>query len=167
MSINTNYAKGLVQNYANNQWQIINANFEQRYGIKDSRSVWIGLEALKSFIQEVETTNQTDKTTTGIRIYFGAYSQDVPSPISATYDHLHTLLMISTYTGADGKNYDYDATTGSSDFSQLAAVSAMNHGHLCPPPFNTSGQDNMYEQGTLFMAYADGYTAPQATQQPR
>ncbi len=158
MSINTSYAKKLVQNYANNQWQIINADFTPNYDIKDSRSVWISLDDLKAFVQEIQTTNARGLTTTGVRIYFGAYSQDCPSPVSTDYDHLHALLMISTYTGADGKNYDYDAPTGSSDFAQLSTVSAMNHGHLCPPPFTSTGVDNMYDQGTLFMKYADGIT---------
>lgn len=154
MSLDTSYAKGLVENYANNQWQFINAQFAQD-GIKDSRCVWLSLTDIQNFLAEIQQQNPEGKATNGVRIYFGAYSAAAPSPVSADYNRLHALVMIPTYRGNDGKNYDYDAATGTSDFANLTTVSALNHGSLFPPPFNIAGPNNMYDQGNLFMKYAD------------
>ena len=150
-----NYARGLVTNYAQNQWEFINQAFGT--GIRDARCVWLSLDDLKAYIQQVEQPNPLGVVTTGVRIYFGAYSQAYPAPGQEDYDCLHTLLMIPTFTGNDGLNYDFDATTGSSDFQNMNTVSAMNHGTLTPPPFTEVGPNNMYRQGDLFMAYADNY----------
>lgn len=151
--MNTSYAKGLVKNYADNQWQIINQVFIQDE-IRDARCVWLTLADLKAFISEIEKPNPESKITNGIRIYFGAYSTQQPHPVHYDYDRLHTLLMIPTFLdNTTGMNTDYDAATGSSDFSTLATITALNHGNLTPPPFNSS----MYQQGDLFMDYADNH----------
>ncbi len=153
MSMNTSYAKGLVKNYADNQWTIINQVFGPDYDIKDSRSVWLSLDTLKAFIDQIQQSNPTSKTTSGIRIYFGAYSAAQPNPDN-DYDHLHTLLLMPTYLdGITGLNTDYDATTGSSDFANLSTIAVMNHGSLIPPPFDNT----MYHQGDVFMDYADNH----------
>ncbi len=153
----TAYAKGLVKNYKNNQWQIINANFAQ-YNIKDSRCVWLSIDDIQNFLTQIQQPNPAGTVATGVRIYFGAYSGEYPNPDNANYNHLHTLLMLPTHHNAtDGKDYDFDAFTGTSDFANLSTVSALNRGHLIPPPFNVAGTDNMYQQGNLFMDYADNY----------
>ncbi len=152
--MDTLYAKNLVQNYKNNQWAIINNNFTPNYNIVDARCVWFSIADLQAFIDAIQQRNEAGITATGVRIYFGAYSTDAPGAQS-DYNHLHTLMMIATHTGTDGKNYDFDAATGSSDFSSLQTITALNHGHSIPPPFSVSGPDNMYQQGNLFMDYAD------------
>lgn len=157
VSYDTAYAKGLVKNYKNNQWQIIDANFSQ-YNIKDSRCVWLSIDDIQNFLTQIQQPNPQGTVATGVRIYFGAYSGEYPNPDYTNYDHLHTLVMIPThYNATDGKNYDFDAFTGTSDFANLGTISALNHGHLIPPPSNISGTDNMYQQGNLFMDYADNY----------
>lgn len=149
----TSYAKTLVKNYANNQWQYINAAFSQ-YGIKDSRCVWLSLESLQGFINAIQTSNPLGTVPNGVRIYFGAYSSEAPNPDNP-YNHLHTVVLLPTHSSTDGKNYDYDAITGSSDFANLTSVAALNRGGLIPPPDNVSGANNMYNQGDIFMDFAD------------
>ncbi|MCD6011513.1 MAG: hypothetical protein K0Q79_1375 [Flavipsychrobacter sp.] len=152
--MNTSYAKGLVSNYKNNQWAIINSNFLPNYDIRDSRCVWFSIDELQGFLDSIKQPNAQEVNATGVRIYFGAYSTDTPGA-QANYNHLHTLLMIATHSAADGKNYDFDAATGRSDFANLQMITALNQGHLVPPPFNVDGPSNMYQQGNLFMDYAD------------
>src|ERR1035437_1745434 len=102
MNIDINYAKGLVQNYGQNQWQIINViNKAFGPGIKDSRSVWISLDDLQNFIQQIQQPNPAGVgPATGVRIYFGTYSATCPSPIQPDVNGLHTLLMIPTINDA-------------------------------------------------------------------
>lgn len=156
MNMDINYAKGLVKNYANNQWQFINQVFAKD-DIKDARCVWLNLAELKAFIAQIENAPAAGPgPATGIRVYFGAYSQVQPHP-QQNYDRLHTLLMLPTVVTNDGKNTDYDAATGSFDFSTVESITALNHGTLTPPPYTVAGNSNMYNQGNTFMAYADSF----------
>ena len=157
MNLDINYAKGLVKNYAQNQWQIINQSMPQ--GTIDSRCGWLSLVDLQNFIAEIQQQNPEGVgPATGIRIYFGTHSAQCPNPNQPNTDGLHTLLLIPTFTDpVTGLDTDFDAATGSTDFSKLITVSALNHDHLIPPPYNTSGQNNMYQQGDLFMDFADNH----------
>lgn len=152
----TSYVKALVKNYADNQWQFINAVFAKD-DIKDARSVWLDLNALQGFINAIQTPNPAGTTPNGVRIYFGAFSTDDPHPDTTDYNRLHTVIMLPTHSAADGKNYDYDAITGSSNFANLTNIAVLERGALNPPPYSTSGPNNMYTQGDLFMDYADNY----------
>jgi len=152
-----NFAKGLVQNYGQNQWKYINQVFAPE-NILDARCAWFSISDLQNFLNQIQQPNpKGTPPATGVRIYFGAYGNTVPNPDNPDYNQLHTLLIIPTTPTADGLNTDFDATTGSSDFANMSSVSALNHGSLIPPPYNIVGINNMYQQGDLFMAYADNH----------
>jgi hypothetical protein len=131
ITMDINYAKGLALNYKNVQWQTINQGC-MPVGKKDARSAWVSLSDLQSFIDQLKALNPN---TSGIRIYYGTHSAEFPNPIQPGTEGLHTLLMIPTIQSADGINHDFDAKTGSSDFSSLTTITAMNHDSLIPPPY--------------------------------
>ncbi|MCW3121403.1 MAG: hypothetical protein JWQ38_895 [Flavipsychrobacter sp.] len=132
----------------------------------DSRCVWYSLDTLKRFISEIESNTYVKcndiSGDLGIRFYYGEY----PAPDSELwgtpsmpveyepYAGMHTLMLTPTYN--DGtKNVDFDPTFAHMNgtpvpitevFTMVGPaplpstnVLMMNHGHLTPPPFPTTG----------------------------
>jgi hypothetical protein len=120
---NVNLASQLVTNYRNNHWKKIN-NYVEPFKINDgarsdtvdARSCWFDLQALKAFINSIETNtcmnnHCPDVLRLGIRIYYGEYPTDNTllqqygtgsgDPVDPLYAGMHTLLMVPTY-------YDYN-----------------------------------------------------------
>ena len=162
MNINISFAKSLVSCYGQNHWQLVNNTFGMLISnplypnVKDTRCVWFSIADLTAFLAEIQP--ETGTPATGVRIYFGEYSHDTLQDAPNTYiPGLATLLMIPTRTNALGKEEDFDVATGSSDFSALTTVTALNHGDCTPPPYRLTGVNNMYEQGNGFMRYADDH----------
>jgi hypothetical protein len=142
-----NYAKGVALNYKNDQWQYINAHFPQ--GKTDARTAWFSIADLQNFINQLLVLNPN---TSGIRIYYGAHSAEFPNPNQPGTDGMHTVLLIPTILRNDNVNHDFDAATGSSDFSQLPAITAMEHADLIPPPCNAPEYSSV---GANFMDFVD------------
>ncbi len=176
--VDGNYLKDLINNYRKNHWTTLNSHFGFPLDVVDSRSVWFDMDAVKSFIADVEA--KTDLAcekeghcakNLGIRIYFGEYDKNqLASSGHLEYTGLHTLIMVPTIqdaskTGTVEENVDFDPehmTSCSPDLinSQWQSITAlmpeitsMNHGTLIPPPDQVC-------TGAKFMHYFDGLICP-------
>lgn len=120
----------------------------------DAHSLWLSLEALKSFIADIEqgvASNPDNKLgELGIRFYYSAYPshklwnkagyEDIADlgnhPETLQYAERHTLVAIPTFAKS-GHHYDFDptnaATYNGNAPAPSSAIMALNHGSMIPP----------------------------------
>jgi hypothetical protein len=118
--VNTEHVDTVIKNYKQERW----VHNSKRLGKEDSLSVWYSVEELEEFLAKAK-----DHGGDGIRMYFGAYSQEhAPKPL---YAGRQTIVMVATKqketeTGDINKDIYFNTESGSS-------ILAYNAGSLCPP----------------------------------
>lgn len=141
-TLGIDFIQSIIAEYRDNQFKFSTENL----GFEDARSIWFDLPTLKNFIAEVENQAKLDNpeltdADLGVRMYFGAYPDNLPDGIvPEEYKKRHTLVMIPTKkeNTEDGETYNQDFhSEGSSATARFAlstqAVLALNHGTLSPP----------------------------------
>lgn len=137
----------------------------------DARSIVFPIEQLKKMIWEIEhSVQQIDPNVElGIRMYYGKYpditaiKNDPDHPLHndfhnlpEEYSHHHTLFLVPTFKDDNNIHHDFnpwdvatsgvlepmDMNSGIADNSPLPMTAQMNHGNICPPPFNVSDKDS-------------------------
>ena len=118
--VDTDHVNTVIRNYKKERW----VQNSQRLGKEDSLSVWYSVEELEEYLQEVKEHGGD-----GIKIYFGAYSEDYkPEP---KYAGRQTVVLVATKqkeTANGTVNKDLYIQTGTKN-----SILAHNAGSLCPP----------------------------------
>jgi len=164
-------AKDLADRYKKECQPLLTSRMPDSAHNKDARSIVFPIEQLKKMIWEIEsnTRNLNSNHELGIRMYYGKYpditaiQKDAKHPLHHDYENLpaefshhHTLFLVPVFKDDQGVDHDFDpwqaAVTGtlqaldvSSDNNAPHASSMtaqMNHGNICPPPFNINDPDN-------------------------
>jgi hypothetical protein len=118
--VNTEHVNSVIKNYKQERW----VHNSKRLGKEDSLSVWYSVEELEEFLARAK-----DHGADGIRMYFGAYSEEhAPQPL---YAGRQTIVMVATSQketkkGGVTKDIYYNTEKGTS-------ILAYNVGKLCPP----------------------------------
>ena len=118
--VNTEHVDSVIKNYKQERW----VHNSKRLGKEDSLSVWYSVEELEGFLAKAK-----EHGSDGIRMYFGAYSQD-HAP-KALYEGRQTIVMVATRHKETEKgeiNKDVYINT-----EKGTTILAYNVGHLCPP----------------------------------
>ena len=120
----------LISNYKSQVWDK-RGIFPDGQG--DASSAWLDLQAIKEFVNEIETHNvskaidENDRIS-GIRFYYGAYPEGFGN-VPPGYVNRHTLVMVPTFKQKEGiANYDDEGNEVG-----WGRIDAMNWMHLCPP----------------------------------
>ncbi|MGC4039684.1 MAG: hypothetical protein QM710_02510 [Flavobacterium sp.] len=142
----------MVTNYKTKQYNSIVTNTVNPMPY-DAQSSWFSLEALKTFIsnleKEVAKHPEYPVKNFGVRFYYAAYPPNTVwntpgfeqlAGVDPLYAKLHTLIAVPT-AQIDGINKDFDpynvATyTGIKPMGKTATIMAENHGELIPPGSN-------------------------------
>lgn len=99
-------------------------------GKEETQSIWLELTPdLTSFLQEILDPNNE---ISGIRLYMGQYDTDTIPPEwpSADYDKKLTVGLVPTIQVGENVHNDI---TGEDPMQPALAVTAYNHGKICPP----------------------------------
>ena len=116
-------AKELNQNFVATRSEAI----EEAIGKKDALSTWFSIDELKNFIKDVEEEGKAQKiTVNGIRVYFGAYSEE--DKIEEKRD-LSTVFLVPTQPYKNSKEKEGDE--GGNDIEELGG---FNEGGMGWPP---------------------------------
>ena len=107
-------AKEMVARYGATRKTLI----DETYGINDTKSVWVSLDKLKEFI------NQLPESATGVRIYLAAYDHTEP-----VYPDQTTAIFIGT---VEKGGRDTDAMESTALFD-LGGLDPFNRARACPP----------------------------------
>lgn len=155
-------AQDLSTRYKKECQPLLSANLSNKKA-QDARSIVFTLENLKRMVAEIEnnTSKLTDKARLGIRVYYGKYpdiaaiNQDQKHPLYKDfgglpdeYAGLHTAFLVPVFQDKLGVFRDFDpwhsAVTGlyepireEKNEGPQGITPQMNHGNLCPPPFNS------------------------------
>lgn len=159
-TMNFTLVQNMIDNYKNNQLQVINSSFES---MNDAQSVSFDLETLKKFLYHIE--NETKKNNIaitikqlGVRMHYAAYpSQEAwktnkeLNGVNPNFQKHHTLVMIptlevngrildfnpldvNTYTNGLPINQPISNNTNlRSATTVYGLTAAQNHGTLIPP----------------------------------
>ncbi len=125
--VSTEHVNTILKNYKKDRW----AHNSQRLGKEDSLSVWYSVEELEEYIEKIKTHGAD-----GIKIYFGAYSEDFTE--RPLYAGRQTVVLVATKTkesvsGTTNKDIYIPTDKGST-------ILAYNLGSICPP-FCNNGDD--------------------------
>lgn len=116
-------------------------------GQADARCVNFKLSDLKKFIWGIESNicKCSSKAELGIRFYYGRYpdlnTTENPNfeSVPKEYSFRHTLFLVPTIKEGDIFR-DFDPTKLPADCKPIDNMDSsnyiMNHGNVCPPPFN-------------------------------
>lgn len=139
----------MVTNYKTKQYNSIVTNKMNPMAF-DAQSVWLSIEALKGFINTIETEVAKNPEyglhDFGLRFYYSAYPENNDSGnfaaddlagLDAAYQKLHTVIAIPTAL-INGNNQDFDPCDpktydGTKPSGEACAIMAENHGTLIPP----------------------------------
>lgn len=124
--VGTKHVDTVIRNYKQERW----AENSKRLGKEDSLSVWYSVEELEEFLAKVK-----DHGGDGIKVYFGAYSQDFKE--NPLYAGRQTVVLVATKVketakGEVNKDLYIDGEKGNS-------ILAYNMGKLCPPYCGNGG----------------------------
>jgi hypothetical protein len=120
--VDANHVDTLTRNYKQERW-VYNS---ERIGKEDSLSVWYSIEELEEFMNKAKMHGGD-----GIRLFFGAYSQDfAPKP---GYEDRQTIVLVATkqketLNGVVNKSLHIATENGNG-----TTVLAYNVGDMCPP----------------------------------
>jgi hypothetical protein len=111
-SISPYLAKSMFTDYKNLNQPLLQIDD----GSPDANRIWFSLEALKSFIWQVEQEVCKHRCTTplkmGVRIYYARYPQTMQhvdlTGLPSNYAKHHTLFMVPTYQDATNENIQWD-----------------------------------------------------------
>jgi hypothetical protein len=150
--LNLDLVQEMVTNYKSKQYLSIVTNKINPMTF-DAQSVWFSLDALKAFIDTIETEvakhPQYPVSNFGLRFYYSAYPandtwdkagfEDIAG-LNPLYEKLHTLIAIPT-ASINGINSDFDPCdvktySGTKPTVVGCAIMAENHGELIPPGSN-------------------------------
>lgn len=164
-------AKDLADRYKKECQPLLTSRMPDSAHNKDARSIVFPIEQLKKMIWEIEsnTRNLNTNCELGIRMYYGKYpdiaaiQKDANHPLHNDYQHLpadfshhHTIFLVPVYKDDNNIDHDFDpwqaAATGVLQALDLKKddhiqndspmTAQMNHGNICPPPFNVNDPDN-------------------------
>ncbi len=125
-------AKELNQNFVKTRGKAIDVAIKK----KDAMSSWFSMDELKNFIANVEKEG-VDKgiKVNGIRIYFGAYTNDDKNPEKK---NLSTVFLVPTQAKIGSMQIDGFANEEAS--SDITDIDGLNRGGLGYPPSATYPQ---------------------------
>ena len=114
--IDLSIAQKMVDHYAATRKKLI----DKEHNINDTQSVWIPLDKLKSFI------NNLPEQATGVRIHFAAYDhKNEHSPNQTTAILIGTVENLAEHTDA--------IEDGIGPLSTEDPMGPFNNGRTCPP----------------------------------
>lgn len=162
-------ARDLSSRYRKECQPLLSASFKDKKPSEDARSVVFTLENLKRMIAEIEknTSSLGEKAQLGLRVYYGKYpdlaainkNPDHPlhkdfGGLPDEYSSLHTAFTVPVYQDKQGIFRDFDpwqsAISGlfepiveNRNVAPGGMSPQMNHGNLCPPPFNSKSDKEL------------------------
>ncbi|MBL7758480.1 MAG: hypothetical protein JNL59_13830 [Chitinophagaceae bacterium] len=140
--VNTAHVDTAIKNYKRERW----VQNSERLGKEDSLSVWYSVKELQQFLEMAK-----DHGADGIRMYFGAYSEDyADQPLFAGRQ---TVMLVATKEKetADG-TYNKDVYINT---DKGTSILAYNAGRLCPPLCSGFGDGGYDEIGITIVDKGD------------
>jgi len=131
--ITTQEAKDLNQKFVKTRSKTLDKIVEKETGKpndKDAISSWFSLDDLKEYIAYVEAEGKVKNITIdGLRIYFGAYSNNDKKPSKKA---LSTVFFVPTQPKVG--SLQKDGATAVASSSDITDIDGMNDGTLGDPP---------------------------------
>jgi hypothetical protein len=118
--VDSNHVDAVIRNYKSKRW----IHNSKRIGKEDSLSVWYSIEELEEFISKAK-----EHGADGIKLYFGAYSDDYSE--QPLFAGRQTVVLVATKQkmtegGVSNKDVYVQNNAGST-------ILAWNAGAICPP----------------------------------
>ncbi len=133
--VTTEHVDNVISTYKRERW----AHSSKRIGKEDSLSAWWSVEEMEAYLERAKTSGAN-----GVRIYFGAYSEDFTAV--PEYAGRQTLVMVATKTKrVDGKLAHKEIyITGEDGTPSILAYNMPNIcPPFCPPPGGGLGKTNL------------------------